>query len=333
MGYVFISYSTKEQSSADAMKKLLEKQGIQTWMAPGDIPAGSRYAQVINKAVKECSCFILMLSENSQNSVWVAKEVERAINYRKPIIPVQLEDLVLNDEFELYISTDQVVAVQKIDENLPEVQKILTSAISIIEISENTIHNKQNVLSTDDSEGVLKLSKKLVDAFKGWKDIVAANKSGEVLEGTVVSVVKGGVIVVTKGTRVFVPASLTGVPRDQELDVLKGAVVKFKIIDINEQTHRAVGSIKVVQQEANWAILEEGKKLKGTVKSLTKYGAFVDIGGVDGFIHNSQISYKKIETPADVLHIGDEVYVKIIEIDFNNKRVSLSMKDLLKDAE
>lgn len=107
MSYAFISYSTKEQSSADAMKKLLEKQGIPTWMAPGDIPAGYKYAQVINRAVKECSCFILMLSDNSQNSVWVAKEVERAINYHKPIIPVQLEDLVLNDEFELYISADQ----------------------------------------------------------------------------------------------------------------------------------------------------------------------------------------------------------------------------------
>lgn len=151
MGYVFISYSTKEQSSADAMKILLEKQAIQTWMAPGDIPAGSRYAQVINKAVKECSCFILMLSESSQNSVWVAKEVERAINYRKPIIPVQLENLVLNDEFELYISTDQVVAVKKIDIESPEIQKILSSAISITKTSKNVIQNMTSLLPTDDS--------------------------------------------------------------------------------------------------------------------------------------------------------------------------------------
>lgn len=137
MGYAFISYSTKEQSSADAMKKLLEKQGIQTWMAPGDIPAGNKYARVINQAIKGCSCFVLMLSNNSQNSVWVSKEVERAVNYRKPIIPVQLEDLTLNDEFEIYISTDQVVAVKTIDENNYEIQKILSSTKAILE---NTTH-------------------------------------------------------------------------------------------------------------------------------------------------------------------------------------------------
>lgn len=151
MGYVFISYSTKEQSSAEAMKNLLEKQGVQTWMAPGDIPAGSKYAQVINKAVRESSCFILMLSENSQNSVWVSKEVERAINYRKPIIPVQLENLVLNDEFELYISTDQVVAVKAIDENNAGVQKILNSAKAIV--------GKNEDINIKQTNKVLELSK------------------------------------------------------------------------------------------------------------------------------------------------------------------------------
>lgn len=130
MGYVFISYSTKEQSLANAMKKLLERQDVQTWMAPGDIPVGNKYAQVISKAIKSCSCFILMLSNNSQNSIWVAKETERAINYRKPIIPVQLEDLVLNDEFELYISTDQVVAVEKIEEDSNEIKNIISSVIA-----------------------------------------------------------------------------------------------------------------------------------------------------------------------------------------------------------
>lgn len=161
MGYAFISYSTKEQLSADAMKKLLEKQGIQTWMAPGDIPAGSRYAQVINKAVKGCSCLILMLSENSQNSIWVAKEVERAVNYRKPIIPVQLEDLVLNDEFELYISTDQVVAVKTIDEDSEGIQKILTSAKAIVGI--NNINYEISQTNNDFNKENIGTSKKTAD--------------------------------------------------------------------------------------------------------------------------------------------------------------------------
>lgn len=127
MGYAFISYSTRNQSLADAMRDLLKDCGIETWMAPGDIPAGSKYAQVINRAVKNCSCFVLMLSEDAQNSVWVAKEVERAVNYRRPIIPVQLENVVLNDEFELYISTDQVVAIQKIDKDTQEIKSLLSS--------------------------------------------------------------------------------------------------------------------------------------------------------------------------------------------------------------
>ena len=131
MGYAFISYSTKNQSSADAMRDLLNKKGIRTWMAPGDIPAGSKYAQVINRAVKECACLVLMLSDDAQNSVWVAKEVERAVNYRRPIIPVKIEDVVLNDEFELYISTDHVVAVRTIDESDKEMGNILKSVTAL----------------------------------------------------------------------------------------------------------------------------------------------------------------------------------------------------------
>ncbi len=127
MGYAFLSYSTKNQQAADAMRNLLRKEGIETWMAPGDIPAGSRYAQVINQAIKGCSCFVLILSDDSQNSIWVAKEVERAVNYRKLIIPVQIEDMILNDEFELYLSTDQLVAIQKIDEDSFEVKKLIDS--------------------------------------------------------------------------------------------------------------------------------------------------------------------------------------------------------------
>ena len=131
MGYAFISYSTKNQSDADALRALFHKNGIRTWMAPGDIPAGSKYAQVINHAIKECACFVLLLTDAAQNSPWVAKEVERAVNHGKTIIPVKMEDLVLNEEFEFYISTDQIVAVQKIDESSEAFRKVLTSVIAL----------------------------------------------------------------------------------------------------------------------------------------------------------------------------------------------------------
>lgn len=137
MGYTFISYSSKNRASADAMRDLLKSSGVDTWMAPGDIPAGSKYAQVINRAVKECACMLLMLSKDAQDSIWVAKEVERAVNYRKPIIPVQIEDVILNDEFELYISTDQVVAVQKIYKESDEIKKVLRSVIAYSGVKKN----------------------------------------------------------------------------------------------------------------------------------------------------------------------------------------------------
>lgn len=132
MGHAFISYSTKNQESANTIHDLFIKNGIATWMAPGDIPAGSNYAQVINKAIKECSCLVLILTNDSQNSVWVPKEVERAVNYRKAIIPVQFEDVVLNDEFEFYISTNQVIHFHKNYEESEAIRKVLSSVNSYI---------------------------------------------------------------------------------------------------------------------------------------------------------------------------------------------------------
>lgn len=191
------------------------------------------------------------------------------------------------------------------------------------------------IMKTDDNEGVLKLSKKLVDAFKGWEEIVAAKENDETLEGTVTAVVKGGVIAVTKGSRVFIPASQTGVPKNQELDILKGTAVRFKVIDINPARRRAVGSIKVVaaaekkaRQEELWATLEEGQKLTGTVKSLTSYGAFVDIGGMDGMIHISELSWNRIKHPSEVVNVGDAVEVTIKKLDDETKKISLGFKKL-----
>ncbi len=191
------------------------------------------------------------------------------------------------------------------------------------------------ILKGNNEEGILKLSKRLVDEYQGWKDIAASKDSGEVLEGTVTRVVNGGVIVTANGIGVFVPASLSGVPRGQDLDVLKGATVRFKIIEVNPARRRAKGNIKVVaneeraaQREALWATLEEGQKLTGTVKSLTNYGAFVDIGGMDGMIHISELSWSRIKHPSEVVNVGDAVEVTIKKLDDENKKISLGFKKL-----
>lgn len=154
MGYAFISYSTKNQSNADALKQLFERKGIRTWMAPGDIPAGSKYAQVINQAIKECSCFVLLLTDAAQKSVWVSKEVERAVHYGKTVIPIIMEELVLNDEFEFYISTDQIVSVQKIDESSESLQKVLSTV---------TVLAGKTTLDTADEETVPPRTDALLD--------------------------------------------------------------------------------------------------------------------------------------------------------------------------
>lgn len=189
------------------------------------------------------------------------------------------------------------------------------------------------ILKTDDQDGVLKLSKKLTDAYRGWDDIVAAFENEEILEAPVVAVVRGGVLCTVKGTRVFIPASLTGVPKNQELDILKGTTVRFKIIGVNKQRRRAVGSIRVVVNEERkaarekaWETLEEGMKFNGTVKSLTNYGAFVDIGGIDGMIHISELSWTRIKSPSEVVKVGDQVEVYIKALDRENQKVSLGFK-------
>jgi len=138
MGYAFISYSSVNQAAADAMKRALNKNGIDSWMAPGDIPVGSKYAEVITKAIKNCACVVLLLTNDALNSVWVPKELERAVHYRKPIISLKLEDIILNEEFEFYISTDQIIAIQKIDENAPDFCKALLEIKSMTNCADHS---------------------------------------------------------------------------------------------------------------------------------------------------------------------------------------------------
>lgn len=133
--YVFISYSTVNQSEAIALKEILNSQGINTWIAPDDIPAGDGYSRVIVKAIKNCSCLVLLLSPAAQTSKWVPREVERAVNYGKKIIPIQIEKVELNEEFELYIGKLQSTAVADINLNDIEIKNALKSISTCIRYS------------------------------------------------------------------------------------------------------------------------------------------------------------------------------------------------------
>ena len=184
-----------------------------------------------------------------------------------------------------------------------------------------------------DVDGVAVLSRRKIEAAGRWQSIVDACSEGTILEGKVVDAVKGGVIIVINGTRVFVPASQTGIPRDGDISTLVGTNQKIKIVEVNEQRKRAVGSIRAVLREERkereakfWDELEIGKKFTGRVKSLTSYGAFVDLGPLDGMVHQSELSWKRIKHPSDVVSVGDTLEVFVKDFDREKKRISLGYK-------
>ena len=194
------------------------------------------------------------------------------------------------------------------------------------------------VMQVSDRDCQVKLSKKRLDMVKGWEEIEAASENETVVEGFVTEDNKGGVVVSVKGIRVFVPASQTGLPRETPMAELLKHKVRLVITEVNRARRRVVGSISKVQRaeraaaaEKVWAEIEDGKRYTGTVKSLTSYGAFVDIGGVDGMVHISELSWSRIKHPSEVVKVGDTVEVYVISADKEKKKISLGMKDHSQD--
>jgi len=193
---------------------------------------------------------------------------------------------------------------------------------------------ESQVIQVSDRDCMVKLSKRRLDINKGWEEIEAARENETVMEGFVTEDNKGGVVVSVKGVRVFVPASQTGLPRETPMSELLKQKVRLVITEVNRARRRVVGSISRVTRaeraaaaEKVWAEIEDGKRYTGTVKSLTSYGAFVDIGGVDGMVHISELSWSRIKHPSEVVKVGDTVDVYVISADKEKKKISLGMKD------
>lgn len=194
---------------------------------------------------------------------------------------------------------------------------------------------KVYVVGVNDGEGKVVLSRKKLVAMESWNKIKASYEAGEVLEGKIIKAVKGGVIALTDGSQVFIPARQASERFVQDLQSLVNTTVSYRIIEIDERRRRVIGSVRVILdekrkavEEAFWADVELGKKYQGTVKSLTSFGAFVDIGGVDGLVHISELSWNKIKHPSEVVKEGDvlEVYVK--ELNAEAKKISLGFKKI-----
>ena len=190
------------------------------------------------------------------------------------------------------------------------------------------------VVRVNDVEGTAMLSKRRLDAAKAWNEVEEAVENNAILEGVVTEENKGGVVVSVGGVRVFVPASQTDLPREAELGQLLHKPVRLRITEVNRARKRVVGSIRRVAQaerrervEKLWNDMEVGKKYHGVVKSLTSYGAFVDIGGVDGMVHVSELSWGRIHQPSEVVSVGDEIDVYVINFDREKRKISLGYKD------
>ena len=189
------------------------------------------------------------------------------------------------------------------------------------------------VVHVNDQEGTVMLSRKKLEGIKVWEDVEAAFENKTAVEGIITEENKGGIVANVKGVRVFIPASQSGIAKGGELSQLKGQTVKMKITEFNRARHRVVGSIRAVNFEERkaamdkiWNDIEVGKQYKGTVKSLTSYGAFVDIGGVDGMVHVSELSWGRVKNPAEIVKVGDEIDVYVMKLDREKKKISLGCK-------
>ena len=189
------------------------------------------------------------------------------------------------------------------------------------------------VVRVNDQEGTCQLSKKKLDGLKVWDDINEACENKTVVEGNITEENKGGLVANVKGVRVFIPASQSGIAKGGDMSGMVGKTVQMKITEVNRPRRRVIGSIRAVAAEARkaaaekiWSEIEVGKKYHGVVKSLTSYGAFVDIGGVDGMVHVSELSWNRIKNPAEVVKVGDEIDVFVISFDPEKRKISLGYK-------
>lgn len=194
------------------------------------------------------------------------------------------------------------------------------------------------VVGVNDAEGKVVLSRKKLVAMESWNKIKEAYENGDILEGKIIKAVKGGVIALTDGSQVFIPAKHASARYVQDLTTLLNETVKFKLIDMDERRRRVVGSVRVILdaekkavEDKFWndvaaGVITEGQNVTGTVKKIMPFGAFVDIGGVDGLVHISELSWNKIKDPSEVVKEGDVISVNIRSLDQEKKKISLGYK-------
>ncbi|MHB8063465.1 MAG: bifunctional 4-hydroxy-3-methylbut-2-enyl diphosphate reductase/30S ribosomal protein S1 [Ruminiclostridium sp.] len=278
---------------------------------------------------------------------WVIKEVIHKMS------ELDKQDLEMSfaDAFEsslVTLTTGQITKGKIIGYNINEVYVDLgfksDGIIPIQEFSDDADFNPEKslkvgdeievfVVRVNDSEGTVMLSKKKVDAVKGWDVLESAYETKKPVAVKINEMVNGGVIGYAHGVKIFIPASQISDRFIKDLSEFVKQILQVQIIEINKQKRKVVGSSRILIEKNKesassevWNTIEIGKTYKGQVKSLMDFGAFVDIGGVDGLVHLSELSWSKIKHPSEVVKVGDEITVSVLEFDKEKKRISLGYK-------
>ena len=289
------------------------------------------------------------ITAGASTSAWIIKEVNKTMSEIINVEAVQEENFaeLLEQSIKTLNTGDKVIGIVT-GIGTTEVQIDLGTKhagyIPYDEVSADPTVKPEDILKVgdeievfvvrvNDQEGTCQLSKKKLDGIKVWDELATWCEEKAVIEGTITEENKGGVVATVKGIRVFIPASQSGVAKGGDMAALVGTTTQLKITEVNRARRRVIGSIRAVTaetrkaaQEKLWSEIEVGAKYHGTVKSLTSYGAFVDIGGVDGMVHVSELSWNRIKNPAEVVNVGDEIDVYVISFDAEKRKISLGYK-------
>ncbi len=296
-----------------------------------------------------CGVSDVGITAGASTPAWIIKEVNKTMNETTNVEAVQEENFaeLLEQSIKTLNTGDKVVGTVTGIGNT-EVQVDLGTKhagyIPYDEVSTDSSVKPEDVLKVgdeievfvvrvNDQEGTVQLSKKKLDGLKVWDDMAGYVENKTTIDAVITEENKGGLVANVKGVRVFIPASQSGIAKGGDMAGMVGKPVQLKITEVNRARRRAIGSIRAViseqrkaAQEKIWSEIEVGKKYHGVVKSLTSYGAFVDIGGVDGMVHVSELSWNRIKTPADVVKVGDEIDVYVISFDPEKHKISLGYK-------
>jgi small subunit ribosomal protein S1 len=273
----------------------------------------------------------------ASNDLLIEVDGKLVPNYDATIKPFEEGDVVSGEV--VRIDKDEVLVDigYKSEGVIPSTELSIRRSVDPSEEVSLGEHVDALVLTKEDQEGRLLLSKKRARFEKAWRKIEAAAESGEPVEGTVIEVVKGGLIL-DLGVRGFLPASLVDIRRVHNLDEFKGQTLECKVIELNRSRNNVVLSRRAVLEEERKEVREQilgrlqpGAVVEGKISNIVDFGAFVDLDGIDGLIHISELSWSHVNHPSEVLEIGQTVNVKVLDVDRDRQRISLGLKQTQTD--